>query len=108
MARALALLVAAGCLLPACAGFFARAPERASEEERRAYAGALNTTATDPLAAERTYREDLEQHPHNGWSLFGLREALRVQGREAEARTIDLQLDHAWARADVGLSASRF
>src|SRR4029453_14317210 len=33
--------------------------------------------------AERVYRADLQRHPHNGWSLLGLRQALTSQGKGA-------------------------
>jgi tetratricopeptide (TPR) repeat protein len=58
--------------------------------------------------AERVYREDLQRFPLNGWSLFGLAEALRAQGRTAEAATVDEQFRRAWLGADVTLTASRF
>ena len=38
-----------------------------------------------PADAERTYREDLEQFKNNGWSLYGLAQALEQQGKSAEA-----------------------
>jgi tetratricopeptide (TPR) repeat protein len=56
--------------------------------------------------AERVYREDLVRHPHNGWALTGLREALRAQGKPTTA--VDKELLTAWARSDVRISASRF
>ena len=58
--------------------------------------------------AEATYREDLRQHPHNGWSLFGLAKSLRAQGKSAEADEIEQRFTEAWERADVKLSSSRF
>ena len=70
--------------------------------------GAVQLALGDPAAAEETYRADLARPPYNGWSLYGLREALRAQGRDAEARAIGLQFEHAWERADVALPASRF
>lgn len=56
--------------------------------------------------AERTYREELKKHPHNGWSLFGLRAALAAQGKP----TADVEKDLAasWARSDTWLRGSRF
>lgn len=30
--------------------------------------------------AERVYRDELEDHPHNGWSLLGLQQALKARG----------------------------
>ncbi len=63
--------------------------------------------AGDAEAAERVYRDDLERHPRSGWSMFGLIESLRAQGKAAEARQAQADLDREWARADVTLTASR-
>lgn len=57
--------------------------------------------------AEAVYREDLRQYPHNGWSLCGLEQSLRAQGREEEADATHERFERAWARADVRLSGSR-
>lgn len=56
--------------------------------------------------AERVYREDLERHPHNGWSLVGLQQALRGQRRSSSA--VDEALQTAWVRSDTPIHASRF
>lgn len=58
--------------------------------------------------AERVYREELADHPHNGWSLFGLAEALRLQGKDAEAGDARAAFERAWSRSDIWLKASRF
>ena len=58
------------------------------------------------LEAERVYREELADHPHNGWSLFGLKAALAGQGKTSPE--VDADLDASWARADTWLRASRF
>jgi len=58
--------------------------------------------------AERLYREDLKRFPENGWSLFGLAQALQAQGKDAEAADVDTRFARAWAGADVTLTASRF
>jgi tetratricopeptide (TPR) repeat protein len=58
--------------------------------------------------AEAVYREDLRRHPNNGWSLFGLGQALRAQNKTAAAAESDRAFQAAWAGADVTLSASRF
>ena len=60
------------------------------------------------VEAERLYREDLKRFPENGWSLFGLAQALRAQGKSAEAADVDARFAHAWAGTDVTLTASRF
>ena len=56
--------------------------------------------------AERVYREELEDHPHNGWSLFGLRLALDAQGKATG--TVNEDFEKSWARADHWIRASRF
>ena len=43
-----------------------------------------------------------------GWALFGLAQALRVQGKDKEAAVVDARFKKAWAGADVKLVASRF
>jgi tetratricopeptide (TPR) repeat protein len=56
--------------------------------------------------AERVYREDLRRNPNNGWSLFGLAQALRAQGKSGEAAATDALFRDAWKHADVTLTAS--
>ena len=58
--------------------------------------------------AEAVYLEDLRRHPKNGWSLFGLSKSLAAQGKTGQAKGVEDGFRHAWARADVTLSASRF
>lgn len=59
-----------------------------------------------PNEAETVYREDLLRHPHNGWALFGLAQALRAQNKDAAA--VDREFADAWKHADVKLTASVF
>jgi tetratricopeptide (TPR) repeat protein len=56
--------------------------------------------------AEQVYREDLARNMNNGWSLLGLEQALRAQGKTEEADTLEAQRDEAWARADVQPTSS--
>lgn len=58
--------------------------------------------------AERVYREDLARFPENGWSLFGLAESLRRQGRNAERQDVMQRFERAWRDADVRLATSRY
>ena len=58
--------------------------------------------------AERVYRADLAKLPGNGWSLFGLGRALRLQGKTGEAETVEAQFKDAWSSSDVTLHASCF
>ena len=69
--------------------------------------GAILLESGRPGDAEAVYREDLQVHPDNGWSLFGLARALSAQGREADAREVMQQFERSWARADVWLRGSR-
>ena len=70
--------------------------------------GAALLKARRNAEAEQAYREDLKRFPENGWSLFGLAQALKAQGKNAEAAQVDARFRKAWADADVTLVASRF
>jgi predicted Zn-dependent protease len=58
--------------------------------------------------AEKVYREDLRRFPENGWSLFGLAQALWAQGKSTEAAAAEARFRRAWSSSDVTLTASRF
>jgi tetratricopeptide (TPR) repeat protein len=58
--------------------------------------------------AERVYRESLVDHPNNGWSFFGLEQALRAQGKTTEADAAKADFLRAWERSDVVISSTRF
>lgn len=70
--------------------------------------GAVLLAAGRPVEAEVVYREDLERNPENGWSLFGLSQALRARKADADAAEVDSRFRKAWEHADVTLIASRF
>lgn len=70
--------------------------------------GAVLLAAGRPEQAELVYREDLKQHPENGWALYGLTASLKTQRKSAEAADAQRRFEQAWARADVKLNASRF
>jgi predicted Zn-dependent protease len=70
--------------------------------------GAVLLQAGRASDAEQVYREDLRRNPGNGWSLFGLAQSLKAQGKTAEAAQVDEGFRKAWAQADVRLTASRF
>lgn len=53
--------------------------------------------------AERVFREDLNRWPRNGWSLFGLEQALRAQNKTQQADDVHRQFLSAWRHADVDL-----
>lgn len=56
--------------------------------------------------AERIYREDLDEFPGNGWSLYGLSRALEAQGKTKEAGRVAQAFRFAWAKADEPLTTS--
>lgn len=70
--------------------------------------GAVLLKAGQYAEAEKVYREDLRRFPENGWSLFGLAQALRVQGKNTEAAAAEARFHRAWPDTDVTLTASRF
>jgi len=63
--------------------------------------------AGKPAEAEAVYRRDLEIYPHNGWSIFGLMQSLKAQGKNEEAAAQEEMFSHAWSQADVELTSSR-
>jgi tetratricopeptide (TPR) repeat protein len=58
--------------------------------------------------AEAVYRADLGRFPDNGWSLKGLEQALRAQGKTKDADATAARFKTAWARADAEIPASVF
>ena len=95
--------------------------EAAAREDRLAYneppdwffpvrhlLGAQLLETKRPAAAEAVYREDLKHNPANGWSLYGLVEALRLQNKLSEAAKVEQQFQAAWKHSDITLHASAF
>jgi len=62
--------------------------------------------AGDPGGAEIVYKVDLDHYPRNGWSMYGLIQALEAQDKDASS--VREQFEKIWAQADVTLGASRF
>lgn len=50
----------------------------------------------DNAGAEEVFRQDLDHHPRNPRSLFGLQQALKAQGKEYAAGFVQKQLKAAW------------
>ena len=57
--------------------------------------------------AEAVYRRDLEEYPHNGWSMAGLAGALEAQGETHEAKHLREHFEHVWMHADIEIETSR-
>ncbi|HVU22303.1 MAG TPA: hypothetical protein VHE09_16350 [Rhizomicrobium sp.] len=70
--------------------------------------GAALLQAHKPAEAEAVYRHSLMDHRIDGWALFGLEQALKAQGKMAEAKLVHAEFDKAWSMADVKLASSRF
>jgi tetratricopeptide (TPR) repeat protein len=56
--------------------------------------------------AEQAYRRELKDHPHNGWSLLGLQQALAARG--IRSPDVNDDLAKSWARSDTWIQSSRF
>lgn len=54
--------------------------------------------------AEQEYRTELADHPHNVWSLYGLKEALAAQGKTDP--DVDADFTESTARMDVWITSS--
>jgi tetratricopeptide (TPR) repeat protein len=70
--------------------------------------GAVLLDAERGAEAEKVYREDLDEWPKNGWSLYGLSQSLAAQKKSDEATWTQQGFERAWASADVEINASRF
>jgi hypothetical protein len=62
--------------------------------------------AGKPAEAEGVFVEELRRNPENGWSLFGLEQAVRAQGRKQDAAALAERFKRAWANADVELNVA--
>ena len=76
-------------------------------QSMRLYLGAALLEANRPEEAEEVYRKDLEWNQRNGWTTFGLGQALGAQGKEQEAIIVNRQFEGLWRNADVELDRSR-
>lgn len=70
--------------------------------------GAALLAAGEAVKAEKVFREDLKRWPRNAWSLFGLEQSLRRQGKVESAELVRCEFASAWQRADVTMDLSWF
>ena len=73
----------------------------------RHYLGAVLLKANRAEEAEAVYRRDLRWNAKNGWSLFGLHQALADQGKTREAANTYALYREAWHHSDIALKSSR-
>jgi len=69
--------------------------------------GAILIDAKDYAGAEIIYKQDLSIFPDNGWSLYGLHQALIGQNKNKEAKDIQAKFRQSWEWADIKLTSSR-
>ena len=69
--------------------------------------GAVLLEAGRAAEAETVYWEDLRRNRENGWALFGLLQALKAQGKTADAALTEARFKKTWARADFTPTGSR-
>ncbi len=74
----------------------------------RHWLGDLLLELGQPGESEAVFRAALEDHPRNGWSLFGLEQALRGQGRHGEAGLVRRDFEASWADADIWIRRAIF
>lgn len=72
----------------------------------RHWLGAAYFATNNFPEAERVYREALQDHPNNGWSYYGLLQALEGQGKQENQ--IQEAFNLSWARSDTWLRGSKF
>ena len=58
--------------------------------------GAVMLMNGDAVGAEKVFREDLDRHPRNPRSLFGLKQALKAQKRDYDAAFVEKRFQGAW------------
>ena len=68
--------------------------------------GALLVEQGEVVEAEAIYRQDLKQYKDNLWSLLGLSQALKKQGKMEEAEFVRASSEKASVRADIKIQAS--
>lgn len=67
--------------------------------------GVILLKANKPVEAEAAFRADLMVYPNNGWSLYGLTQALTAQDKTEAAQRIQSQFDVVWQYADFQLAS---
>ena len=70
--------------------------------------GAVLLDAGRPDEAAAVFWEDLKKNPENGWSLYGLMQALKAQKKDEEAALVEARFRKAWKDSDVKLTSARF
>lgn len=70
--------------------------------------GAAYLQVGDAAKAEQVFRADLARMPRNGWGLYGLEKALRLQEKNHAAEIVSREFRQSWKRADTQLELAWF
>jgi hypothetical protein len=73
---------------------------------RESLGGALLRSG-NAVEAEKVFRADLDRNPRNARSLFGLREALKMEKKDYDAEFVNRQFADAWKHSDVKLTVAQ-
>src|SRR6266850_2394043 len=68
--------------------------------------GGVLLMSGDNAGAEKVFREDLDHHPRNPRSLFGLQRALKAQKRDYDASFVEKQFQASWKGGDTQLKVA--
>lgn len=68
--------------------------------------GAVLLQGGKAAEAQAVFLEELRRNPENGWSLFGLEQSLRAQGRKKEASDVAARFERSWKNADIELKVA--
>ncbi len=74
----------------------------------RQYLGAFLLELKKPAQAEAAYREDLVWNPGNGWSVLGLYQSLKAQGKTTELAALKARYMESFSEADEVPIASAY
>lgn len=72
----------------------------------RHWLGAVLIDMGDYEKAEEVYRRQLDHHPDNGWSLYGLKKAFAGQGKSVEK--VESDFLESWKRSEVWIESAQF
>lgn len=70
--------------------------------------GSMLLKANRPSEAEAAFKQDLNIYPENGWSLFGLAQALEAQNKKKEAAQVRKQFKKAFRESDFEITSATF
>jgi len=73
----------------------------------RLYLGSVLLDADRAADAEQVFLRDLQWNQQNGWSTFGLYQALEAQGKEQDAIIVKRQFESFWRNADTELEKAK-